>query len=168
MQALAIYRDYLRRRSGSYLRLEAEADSALRKGVEQEEDPFEAATGYHRIALDVMTALACGRPAQIVLNVSNRGSISDLTHDDVVEVPCLVNQHGPQPLAVGRLPETVRGLVQSVKEYERLIIRAAIEKSRSLARLALLSYPLVGQWEPARQLVDALIESDPETLGYLR
>jgi 6-phospho-beta-glucosidase len=65
------------------------------------------------------------------------------------------------------LPETVRGLVLAVKAYERLAIRAAVEKSLELARLALLAYPIVGQWQPATDLLDALVESDPEHLGYL-
>ncbi len=167
-QALAIYRDYLRRRSGSYMKLEAAADSALRAGVEQKEDPFDAATGYHRIALDVMTALVSAQPSRIVLNVANRGAISDLPADDVVEVPCLVDRHGPQPLAVGPLPAAVCGLTQAVKEYERLTIRAAVEGSKELARLALLAYPLVGEWQPACRLLDALCAADPENLGYLR
>jgi len=166
-QALALYREYLRRRSGSYLKLEAEADSALRAGIEQAEDPFDAATGYHRIALDVITALSGAEARRIVLNVGNRGAIVDLADDDVVEVPCRVDWHGPQALAVGRVPDQVRGLLQSVKEYERLTIRAAVEKSTGLAQLALLTYPLIGQWQPAGQLIDALCESDPEHLGYL-
>jgi 6-phospho-beta-glucosidase len=166
-QALAIYRDYLRRRSSSYLRLEAEAGSALRTEIAQEEDPFDAATGYHRIALDVTTSLAGGNPSRIVLNVCNRGAITDLAPDDIVEVPCLIDRQGPQPLSVGRLPESVRGLVQAVKEYERLAISAAVEKSRALAQQALLVYPLIGEWEPARVMISALIESDPEHLGYL-
>jgi 6-phospho-beta-glucosidase len=167
-QALAIYRDYLRRRSGSYMKLEAGADTALLDGVEQDDDPFEAATGYHRIALDVVRALVSGQAARIVLNVSNRGAITDLAADDVVEVPCLIDQHGPLPQAVGSLPQGVCGLVQAVKEYEHLTVRAAVEKSRSLARLALLTNPLIGEWEPAGKLTDLLIKSDPEHLGYLQ
>lgn len=155
-QALTIYRDYLRRRSGSYMKLEAEAGSALRKEVEQEEDPFDAATGYHRIALDVMTALMSDRPSRVVVNVCNRGAISDLDDDEVVEVPCLIDRNGVQPMAAGRLPASVRGLVLAVKEYERLAIRAAIERSKELARLALLTYPLVGDWRSAGELIDAL------------
>jgi 6-phospho-beta-glucosidase len=167
-QALTLYRDYLRRRSGSYLKLEAEADSALREGVAQAEDPFDAATGYHRIALNVMTALLSKQPTHIVLNVSNHGAIADLADDDVVEVPCLMDWHGPQPLAVGQLPETVRGLLLAVKEYERLTIRAAVEQSHTLAQLALLAYPLVGEWQPAREMLGALLKSDSTHLGYLR
>lgn len=155
-EALERYRDYLRRRSGSYMKLEAEAGSALAEGVEQQEDPFSAATGYHRIAIEVMTALVSDHPSRIVLNVRNAGSISDLAEDDVVEVPCLIDRHGPQPVAIGPLPEGVAGLVRSVKQYERLTIRAAVEESPALARLALTTYPLVGQWEPAEQFVTAL------------
>ncbi len=165
-EALEIYRDYLRRRSGSYLRLEAEAGSALTPGVEQEEDPFDAATGYHRIALDVMAALVSSSPARIVLNAPNYGAIADLAPDDVVEVPCLVDQQRIQPQTVGRLPDATRGLVQAVKQYERLAICAAIEKRQSLARQALLVNPLIGQWELAHRLIEELIESDQENLGY--
>ena len=155
-EARQIYRNYLQRRSGSYMKLEAEGGSALREGVEQAEDPFDALTGYHRIALDVMLALTSDQPSRIVLNVRNNGAIADLANDDVVEVPCLIDRHGPQALAMGALPTQVRGLVQAVKEYERLTIRAAIEKSDALARQALLSYPLVGEWELANQLIAAL------------
>ncbi len=155
-EALKLYRHYLQRRSGSYMKLEAEAGSALHEGVEQEEDPFAAATGYHRIALDVMLALASDQPARIVLNVRNEGAIAGLANDDVVEVPCLIDRHGPQAVAVEELPANVRGLVQAVKEYERLTIRAAVEKSEVLAQQALLIYPLVGEWGLARQLISAL------------
>ena len=150
------------------MKLEAEAGSALTEGIEQEEDPFDAATGYHRIALDVMTALAADSPSRIVVNVSNRGAISDLKNDDVVEVPCLVDRNGAHPLAVGALPGAVKGLVQSVKEYENLTIRAAIERSADLAKRALMAYPIIGQWSKADELVRALARSDAEHLGDLK
>jgi 6-phospho-beta-glucosidase len=166
-EARKIYRHYLQRRSGSYMKLEAEADSALREGVAQEEDPFAAATGYHRIALDVMRALTSEQPSRLVLNVKNNGAMAELANDDVVEVPCLIDWHGPQALAVGALPAQVRGLVQAVKEYERLTIRAAVEKSSALAKQALLIYPLVGEWEPSTRLMAELIKANADSLAYL-
>lgn len=166
-EAIVQYREYLQRRSGSYMKLEAEAGTALGSGVELAEDPFEAPTGYHRIAIDVMTALRQNEPTQIVLNVANRGAIDDLAADDVVELPCLIDRHGPRPVESGPLPETVRGLVLAVKEYERLTIRASIEGSRDLAKLALMVYPLVGQWQRANQMIEALVREDQEHLGYL-
>jgi len=166
-EALAIYSSYLQQRSGAYMKLEAEAGSVFQAEAEQQEDPFAAATGYHRIALDVMTALVNDNASTVVVNVANNGAIADLKTDDVVEVPCRIDRNGAQPISVGALPDSVRGLVQSVKEYERLAIRAATEQSRELAKLALLTYPLIGQWQPASKLIDALIENDHEHLGYL-
>lgn len=166
-QSLETYRSYLARRNASYLKLEAKAESAFLAEVPSY-DPFETATGYHRIALDVMTSLAADSPKEIVLNVQNRGTIDDLASGDVVEVPCDVDAAGACPRRIGRLPAAARGLVQSVKEYERLLIQAARKGSRKLARLALMENPIVGQWELAGTVLDRLIEADPEHLGYLK
>jgi 6-phospho-beta-glucosidase len=166
-QALAIYRAYLMRRNASYMKLEGEAGSAFR-AAEEEQDPFETATGYHRIALEVMTALVSEKPKEIVVNVANRGAIEDLQADDVVEVPCDVDRSGAHPRQVGRLPNSVRGLVQSVKAYERTTIEASLRSSRRLAQLALLEYPIVGQWDLAGEVLESLCGSDPQGLGYLR
>ena len=163
---LETYRRYLLRRNASYLKLEAGGESAF--GVAEEDyDPFETVTGYHRIALDVIAGLVSDRPRRVPVNVSNRGAISDLEADDVVEVPCEIDRRGAAPLPFGCLPESVRGLVLSVKAYERTLIRAALEKSARLAELAMMQNPIVGQWELARDLCQALVRSDPEYLGYL-
>ena len=153
--AIRIYKDYLNQRNASYLRLEAHAESALAQ-ASADGDPFQLATGYHRIALDVMTALCSPAGKRVVINVQNCGSIEDLADDDVVEIPALIDTNGPTPLATGALPESVRGLVQAVKAYERVAIRAAAEDSLDLAKLALLIYPLVGEWEPAARVLEAL------------
>ncbi|HXA50565.1 MAG TPA: hypothetical protein VNV86_09695, partial [Candidatus Acidoferrum sp.] len=62
----------------------------------------------------------------------------------------------------------VRGLVESVKQYERRLIHAALTGSRNQARLALLESPIIGDWEAATALLDALIAADAEHLGYLK
>ena len=166
--AVALYVNYLSQRSGSYMKLEAEAGSAFTGQSTPPEDPFQSATGYHRIALSVMQALISSTPQRVVVNVRNQGAIADLSAGDVVEVPCSISRTGIVPQPVGKLPDSVRGLVLAVKAYERAAIRAAVESSIERAQTALLLYPAVGEWEPARALLDALIQSDPEHLGYLR
>lgn len=165
--ALARYRDYLNRRNASYMQLEAEAGSALTDEPQAREDPFAAATGYHRMAVQVISALCGARPAEIVVNVQNRGALLELADDDVVELRCRLDAGGVTPLPAGPLPDAVRGLLLAVKAYERLVIRAALEADPALARLALLLNPLVGDWELARRVTDALIAGDPQHLGYL-
>ena len=166
-QALVTYRDYLIRRNSSYMKLETEAGSAF-TAVQDQSDPFDAATGYHRIALDVMTGLVSDTPREVVVNVQNRGAIEDLEADDIVEVPCEIDRNGARPRRTGRLPEAVRGLVESVKAYERTAIRAALSGSGALAQLAMLEYPIIGQWELAREVLGTLIARDPAGLGYLK
>ncbi len=165
-EALAKYREYLMRRNESYMALEAQAGSAfaVQRG---QSDPFETATGYHRIALEVMSGLVSERAREVVINVPNQGAIEDLESDDVVEVPCDLDSTGARPRRIGCLPDSVRGLVQSVKAYERTTIRAALSGSRALAGLAMLEYPIIGQWELAINVLCSLCESDPQWLGYL-
>ncbi len=166
-EGLNTYRNYLMQRNSSYMQLEAEAGSAFSKDRE-ESDPFETATGYHRIAIDVMSGLLSDEPKQVVVNVRNHGCIEDLGDEDVVEVPCQISRAGVTPRSTGRLPESVRGLVLAVKAYERTAIRAVVEKSWPLAQLAMLEYPIIGQWEIAGDLRKKLASSDPEFLGYLQ
>ena len=163
---LAAYRAYLLQRNASYMKLEAQAGSAF-EVAKEDYDPFETATGYHRIAVDVMSGLVSERSRLVVVNVRNGGAIDDLEADDVVEVPCEIDRDGPRPLRTGRLPDSVRGLVQAVKAYERTAIQAAITGSGRLAQLAMLEYPIIGQWELAGKLRTSLIGGDMEHLGYL-
>ena len=125
-EALDTYRRYLMQRNASYLRLEAEAGTAFR-AIENEPDPFETPTGYHKIAVEVMSGLVSDVPRSVIVNVRNDNSIEDLSPDDIVEVFCAISRQGIMPTRSGRLPESVRGLVLAVKAYERTIIRAVIE-----------------------------------------
>ena len=84
-----------------------------------------------------------------------------------MEIPCQITSGGVKPVHVGRLPESVRGLVLAVKAYERTAIRAVVEKSWPVALLAMLEYPIIGQWEIAESLRSTWVNADREHLGYL-
>jgi 6-phospho-beta-glucosidase len=159
--ALDEYKRYLNRRNASYMKLEGEAGSAFH-GPDPDWDPFEGATGYHRIAVDAIRALTDAARHSLVLNVRNQGSMDELAFEDVVEVPCMVDRTGPRPCMTGRLPEAVRGLVVSVKAYERFTIQAALEKRWDAAAFALTMNPIVGSWDAARRFLEGLVRLDPE------
>ena len=151
--AMKTYVNYLNTRSGSYMKLEGSGSSALGSQARPEEDPFRAATGYHRIALDVMEALTGARPACLIVNTRNGVSIPDLEPEAVVEVSSDITTDSITPRPCDPLPEVVRGLVLSVKAYESAAIEAAIQNSTLLARKAMLLYPAIGEWEPSRELL---------------
>jgi 6-phospho-beta-glucosidase len=157
LEAIAVYTSYLNVRSGSYMELEGSGGSALITGEASNEDPFQAASGYHRIAVDVMTALCGKQPKRIVVNTQNLGAIDDMEPEDIVEVPSSIGADTITPEPCGRLPESVRGLVLAVKAYERAVIDAALTGSTIAARKAMLLYPPIGEWEPSKDLLEQLI-----------
>jgi 6-phospho-beta-glucosidase len=151
--ALAAYTKYLNVRSGSYMALESSNADLSGRSVELQEDPFRAASGYHRIALDVMKALRGDEYSRLIVNVQNHGTIDGIRADDVVEVPCNIGKNAIIPEPCGALPAEVRGLVLAVKEYERATIEAAMSGSNLMARKAMLLYPAIGEWEPSEGLL---------------
>jgi 6-phospho-beta-glucosidase len=164
-EALRSYRSYLNRRNASYMRLEGEAGSAL----DQDDpgwDPFEGATGYHRIAVETIQALLKTEPSEMILNSPNGTTLAELQPEDVVELPCLVNCSGAVPMPVKPLPESVIGLTLAVKTFERLTIQAAVERSSALAALALFTNPIVRDWDTAVEFCEKLKQSDPAFRGF--
>jgi 6-phospho-beta-glucosidase len=153
--ALQTYIDYLNLRSGSYMKLEGEGQSAFDQEIPPD-DPFRAASGYHRIALDVMNALSDSKSSRVIVNVRNSSTIPEIAADDVIETACRIRSGEIEPLPIGPLPEVVRGLVLAVKAYERAAIEAAISQSPRDLRKAILLYPAIGEWEPSADLLKAM------------
>jgi 6-phospho-beta-glucosidase len=141
------YKTYLGLRSGTYMQIESGAYDSVMSKKES------TLGGYDKIALSVVRAIHLNTNAIIPLSVRNAGTIHGLTDDDVVEVPCAVGANGAHPLHVGDVPDRVRPLLARVKEYERLTVRAALERSLPAAVEALAANPLV----PDRATADRLI-----------
>ena len=154
--ALEAYVQYLNERSGSYMALEGSGAITQAAGSEAE-DPFRAATGYHRIALDVMKALSGESDERVIVNTRNAGAIEGIANTDIVEVPCRIGRDTITPEHCGALPAEVKGMVLAVKEYERATIEAAMTGSEQMARKAMLLYPAIGEWEPSEGLLQDLI-----------
>jgi 6-phospho-beta-glucosidase len=63
-------------------------------------------------------------------------------------------------LPLAPLAPEMRGLVQAAKAYEELTVEAATTGDRRTALRALIANPLVGEWEIAEPLLDALLEAN--------
>jgi 6-phospho-beta-glucosidase len=72
-------------------------------------------------------------------------------------VPARIRRDGPDPLPQQPLASELLGLVQHVAAYERLTAEAAITGDPVIARKALLTHPLIGQYEMVEQLADKLL-----------
>jgi 6-phospho-beta-glucosidase len=154
--AVCAYMEYLNTRSGTYMLLESTGRESAPPQAIPEQDPFRAANGYHRIALEVMRALRGQQNRRVIVNVRNQGAIDGIDANDVVEVPCRIAGDRIQPEPCGPLPPAVRGLMLAVKEYERATIQAAVSRSIAMARKAMLLNPAIGEWEPSEDLLRSL------------
>ncbi|WP_226029062.1 6-phospho-beta-glucosidase [Streptomyces hyderabadensis] len=123
--------------------------------------------GYEKVALALMRAVARDERTTLILNVRNRGTLSVLDPDAVIEVPCLVDANGAHPLAADPLPDHATGLVCAVKAVERDVLAAAETGSRATAVRAFALHPLVDSVDVAHRLVDGYRAVHPG-LAYLR
>lgn len=130
-----------------------------------------AGGGYQQVALDLMTAIATGTPARMILDVGNLDAhrrdgggplLEALREDAVVEVPCVVDADGVHPQRVAPLTGAEAGLVSTVKGCEELVIDAALHGDRTLAWRALACHPLVDSVAVARRILDGYIAANPE------
>ncbi|MFF4489333.1 6-phospho-beta-glucosidase [Streptomyces sp. NPDC001544] len=132
-----------------------------------ERDADDLSGGYEKVALALMRAIARDERTTLILNVRNRGTLSVLDSEAVIEVPCLVDANGAHPVAVDPLPGHATGLVCAVKAVEREVLTAAESGSRATAEKAFALHPLVDSVNVARRLVKGYTEVHPG-LAYLR
>jgi 6-phospho-beta-glucosidase len=92
--------------------------------------------------------------------VRNQDTLAGLAQDDVVEVPARIGAGGAVPLPQRPLAPELLGLVQHVAAYERLAASAAATGDRERARLALMTNPLVREYELSDALLDQLLETE--------
>jgi 6-phospho-beta-glucosidase len=117
---------------------------------------------YSEAAVQLVGSLSADTGDVQVVDVRNRGTLSGLADDDVVEVPARVGQRGATALAQPPLAPELLGLVQHVAAYERLASRAAATGDRDAARLALMAHPLVREWDLAESMLERLLAGDGE------
>ncbi|WP_203567490.1 family 4 glycosyl hydrolase [Aestuariimicrobium ganziense] len=130
-------------------------------------DPDKSRGGIHELelAIDVMSAFYNDEPAELPVNLPNvGGELPGFDDDTVVEVWCTVDGSGCTPLPQRELPHQVRGITQTLAEYQRLAASAAWEGTRHDAVQALAAHPFVRNLNVAEELYDDLAWANREFL----
>ena len=122
---------------------------------------------YSEAAVDLAASLlgGGGSPYQVV-NTYNKGTLPFLPDDAVIEVQAAVGAKGATPLGVAEVDPLYAGLMANVTAYEDLALEAALRGGRDRVFRALLSHPLIGQYEYAEALTDQLIAHNREHLAW--
>jgi 6-phospho-beta-glucosidase len=111
---------------------------------------------YSEAAIQLLGALFSDSGETLVVDTRNGDTLAGLAADDVVEVPARVDASGATPLPQRPLSPELLGLVQHVAAYERIASRAAVTGDNELARMALMTNPLVREYALAGELLGQL------------
>src|SRR5699024_8302812 len=123
---------------------------------------------YSDVACSLMDSIYNNKKDIQTVNTLNNGAISDLSDDDVIEVNCVITKNGPKPISVGEIPYQVKGKVLQMKEFEKLVIKAAITGNRNDAYLALVMNPLVADEKQSKKILDEMIQSHEDYLPQFK
>ena len=106
-------------------------------------------------ATELIAALGDGESyVDETVNVPNRGAITNLPADTIVEVPAVVGPFGIRPAQIGPLPEPIAELCRREAALVELVVDAAVHGDRTLALQALLLDPMIGDIGRARAILD--------------
>lgn len=87
-------------------------------------------------AAGIINALVNNTPYVMHGNVLNKNLITNLPYDACVEVKCLVDQNGIQPIHFGALPEQCAAINRTNINVQNLAILAARERRKDLVYMA--------------------------------
>ena len=130
-------------------------------------DPNRSRGGIHELelAIDVMAAYYNDIPARLPVNLPNTGEVlPGFDADTVVEVWCDVDGSGAHPVPQRPLPHSVRGITQTLAEFQRLAADAAWGGTRADAVRALTEHPFVRNLHVAEELYDELAYANRDYL----
>jgi 6-phospho-beta-glucosidase len=120
---------------------------------------------YSEAAIALVASLTADTGDVQVVDMRNQGTLSGLADDDVVEIPARIGASGAAPMPQPPLAPEMLGLVQHVAAYERLAAAAAADGDLDQARLALMTNPLVREFELSDELLDPLLSSGSDQPG---
>lgn len=133
----------------------------LRKDLQDPSIPLEIRRSVE-YGSTIIHSLETGTPAVVYGNVPNRDLIDNLPNGCVVEVPCLVDKNGLQPIKVGTLPPQLAAIMQTNINVQSLAVEAALTGKREHIYHAAMFDPHAGAeldlnqiWQMVDELIDA-------------
>ncbi|MBV8141689.1 MAG: alpha-galactosidase, partial [Verrucomicrobia bacterium] len=100
----------------------------LRTELENSEERLEIRRSVEFGSL-IVHSLETGIPRVVYGNVANQSLIENLPTGCCVEVPCLVDKNGIQPVRIGRIPSHLAALMQTNINVQSLTVEAVLQQN---------------------------------------
>ncbi|OPZ18473.1 MAG: Alpha-galactosidase [candidate division BRC1 bacterium ADurb.BinA364] len=107
------------------------------------------------IAVNVVEAAVTGKPVMEVVNMVNVGQVDNLPRGFALETNGLIHSSGFTPLALGAIPDVLKGLLEPHIVSQAMLVDACLERDERKAIQALLINPMCASIHPDRVLAMA-------------
>ncbi|MBC7217340.1 MAG: alpha-galactosidase [Candidatus Caldatribacterium sp.] len=117
--------------------------------------------------MKIIYALESGEIFRANINLPNKGLITNLPPQCVVEVPCFVEKGRIRPAFVGDLPLQLAALNRMVVQSQEMAVQAILEGKRDYVYYALYYDPLTAavlSLDEIKKMVDEMFEAEREYL----
>ena len=94
--------------------------------------------------------------------IRNKGVISNLPYDALVEVPALLTSHGVEPINVGTIGTFYKGLLENQYAYESLVVEAYLENSYDKLLQAMVLNRTIIDTDKAKTVLKDLIHANQD------
>ncbi len=157
--------------TGGYLRVCTEGrnwfETEFPQWMREPARPYTAEKRSEEHGSYIIEGLETGRTYRGHFNVVNRGCITNLPDDAIVEVPGYVDRNGISIPKVGDLPMGCAAVCNASISVQRMAVKAGVEGDDTLLRQAMMMDPLVGAvCNPPEiwQMVDELLVAQAQWL----
>jgi len=125
---------------------------------------------YHaRQAIGILVSIAANEGREWGgINFPNRGAITNLPKDSIVEGHCIVDKRGLTPIAMGDLPKPFLGLTQHIINWQELTVDAALSGDKDMLYQALLACPYVHDMNAAKAIMNELLKAHNEYMPQFK
>ena len=107
--------------------------------------------------VDICHAIAYNTHEKFLANLANKGAISNMDPNSIVEVPCLFAADGVQPMATGEAGRFQRGLMMEQQTCEKLVVDAYEQHSYEKMWEAFTLNKTVPDASVAKKILDDMI-----------
>lgn len=112
---------------------------------------------YSDSACECISAIFNDKHIRMTVSTQNRGAVSCLPDEAVVEVSSIVSASGAQPLCWGKMRPAMRGWLQMMKAMEECVIEAAVTGDYGLALEAFTLNPLIANGRKGKRVLDEML-----------
>mgnify|MGYP001385109104 FL=1 len=123
---------------------------------------------HERIIPIIENIVSDANALEHAVNIPNDNFIDCLPNDIVVEVPAIINKNGIHGKSLANYPKPFGALLNSQVGTIQLTTEAVLNHSKQDALFALLADPVVDNAKSAEALLDTMLSSQKDYLGYLK